>query len=306
MSPPGPATYVRPRMGTFLAVTVRASGPDGQARWARMAFDAASVCEQVMSRHDATSELSRLNRTAGDPAGVRSSELARILRLARALSKLTEGAFDPTVGPLVDLWRQASRRGRTPSRDLLQKARHLIGWRAIDVDGPRVALMRAGMSVDLGGFGKGLALEWIASMLRRYHSVSALLNFGESSLLPVGPPANGGWRVVLRHPFGGFAGEFTLQDRACSTSATLGQRATVGKRTVGHIIDPRSGRPLRTTAQVTVLATSAAVAEAASTALVVLGRRALGQLAERLNVDVCWIDHSGIYTTRGFPLRRPG
>lgn len=305
MSAPEITTYVCPRMGTLLAVTVQASRADGRARWARTAFDVASACERVMSRHDENSDLSRLNRTAGDPTGVRSTELARILGLARELASLTEGAFDPTVGPLVDLWRRASRRGRAPSRRSLQSTRELVGWRAIAADGHRVALTRRGMSVDLGGIGKGVALDRIASALPRHRSVSALLNFGESSLLAVGRLPEGGWPVALRHPLGGFAGEFVLRDLACSTSATFGQSAAVGTRTVGHIVHPRDGWPLRAIAQVTVLATSAATAEAASTALLVLGRPGVEQLAERLNVEVCWIDRWSTYTSPGFALRRP-
>jgi len=189
---------------------------------------------------------------------------------------------------------------------LLEKARTLVAWRLIAVNGACVALERPSMSVDLGAVGKGIALDRIAAVLERYRSVSALLNFGESSLLPVGPPPGQGWRALLRHPLGGFAGEFSLRDHACSTSATFGQSATVGKRPIGHIIDPRSGQPLRKPAQVSVLARSAAVAEAASTALLVLGRPAMEPLAERLRVDACWIDRSGIYATRGFSMRKAG
>ncbi len=304
MSAYHPVTHVRPRMGTFLAVTVLTRRRDVQVRYVRTAFDLVAALERVMSRHDPTSELSRLNRTAGCP-GVRSPNLAPILRLARALVKRTGGALDPTVGPLLDLWRRASRRGQPPSRRLLQKTRTCVGWRGIQVKDARVSLACPGMAVDLGGLGKGLTLDRIASALKRYRSVSALLNFGESSLLPVGALFKAGWPVLLRHPLGGFAGEFKLWNRACSTSRTYGQTATVGGRIIGHIVDPRSGRPVRALAQVTVLARSAAVAEAASTALLVLGRSAMARLAERLKVDVCWIDRSGIHTTRGFPLRRP-
>src|SRR5262249_42334886 len=112
--------------------------------------------------------------------------------------------------------------------------------------------------------------------------------------------------VLLRHPTGGFVGEFALGGRACSTSATFGQTIGTGSRAVSHVLDPRTGRPLPEPAQVTVLARSAAVAEAASTALLVLGRAAMDAMAQRLDIDACWVDRSGIYTTPWFPLRRVG
>jgi thiamine biosynthesis lipoprotein len=161
------------------------------------------------------------------------------------------------------------------------------------------------VAIDLDGIGKGVALDRIAATLKRSGAVPALLNFGESSLLAVGRGPKAGWRVLLRHPLGGFVGEFRLRNGACSTSATLGRRATVEGRRIGHILDPRTGRPRQAAAQAVVLARSAAVAEAVSTALLVLGRRSMNRLAKRLRVEACWIDRSGIRTTRGFVLKRP-
>src|SRR5262249_40389295 len=193
-----------------------------------------------------------------------------------------------------------------PSARRLRAALDLVGCPGITIDGSRVSLRRAGMAVDLGGLGKGLALDRIAARLRRDRCGSAMLNFGESSLLAIGRPPMGRWTVVLRHPDGGFVGEFPLAGRACSTSATFGQAFGTRSRRVGHVLDPRTGRPVRARAQVTVLARSAAAAEAASTALIVLGRSSIDGLVRRLRIDACWIDGAGVYVTRGFPLQRLG
>ena len=109
---------------------------------------------------------------------------------------------------------------------------------------------------------------------------------------------------MLRHPARGVVGEFPLEGRACSTSATFGETLKAGSRRVGHVLDPRTGRPVRVMAQVTVLARSATVAEAASTALLVLGRSSVAALAARLNLDACWVDRAGVFTTPRFPLRQ--
>ena len=296
-------TYVRPRMGTLLAATLPVSESHVDARYLDVVFQTASSCDGVMSRHRRDTDLSRLNALAGDRDGLLAPELARILAQARALAEATDGAFDPTVTPVSEVWRRAARVSRLPSRRRVRAALAMVGWKHIDVRGPRVALARPGMAVDLGAFGKGLSLDHITARLREEGCSSALLNFGESSLAAIGRPRRGRWMIVLRHPMGGFVGTFPLGDRACSTSGSFGQTLRIGARQVSHVVDPRTGRPAREMAQVTVLARSGAVAEAASTALLVLGRSALDDVARRLDVDACWIDRSGVYTTPWFRLQ---
>src|SRR5262249_22811753 len=257
-------TYVRPRMGTLLAATMPAGDPSVDARHVDVIFHVAGVCEAVMSRHRSDAEVSRLNKRAGDPAGVVSVELAEVLGLARTLAAATDGAFDPTVAPVLNVWRRAGDRGRSPGAGRLREALALVGWQQIAVRGSRVALGRPGMAIDLGGFGKGVALDRIAARLRSEGCRSVILNFGESSLVAMGRPPTGRWTVLLRHPTGGFVGEFALGGRACSTSATFGQTIGTGSRAVSHVLDPRTGRPLPVPAQVTVLARSAAVADGRS------------------------------------------
>jgi FAD:protein FMN transferase len=249
-----------------------------------------------MSRHDRASDLSRLNRAAGSGRFLHAPELATALRAARRWAERTGGGFDPTVAPLLDAWRRAGRRGRAPAPGAVRAALRLVGWPAISVRGAEVRLERPGTALDLGAFGKGIALDRITPALRGEGCAAAFLNFGESSLAAIGGP----WRVVLRHPAGGFVGEFTLRDRACSTSGTRGQ--ALGRGRVSHVVDPRRGRPLRGTAQVTIVARSAAAAEALSTASLVLGRPWLARVARRFDVEVCWIDGAGTWLSPRFPL----
>ena len=286
-------THVRPRMGTLLAATV----PGGSMGHLDAVFETAAACEDLMTRHRATSTLSRLNRRRA----LASAELAKVLTSARKLAAATAGAFDPTVGPLLDVWRHAAGRGVQPGSRQIAAALDAVGWETIRVSGAHIALLRPRAAVDLGAFGKGVALDRIAARLRREGCRTAILNFGESSLVALGRRP---WRIALRHPRGGYVGEFPLGDGACSTSATFGQTLTIGSRSVSHVLDPRSGRPIPWMAQVTVLARSASVAEAASTALLVGGRSGMDDVPGRLGVEACWVDDRGILTTTGFPLRR--
>lgn len=295
-------TQVRPRMGTLLAITAPCARSVGDGA-VGAAFDIAAQAEGVMSRHDPHSPLSRLNRQ-DRPGGLRSVEFAAAVRTARDLARQLHGAFDPTVAPLLDVWRTAARRRRLPCQAALRCALAAVGADGLRITTDHVAFTRPGMRLDLGAVGKGLALDQISATLRRAECGPILLNCGESSLAAIGHPPGDGWRVVLRHPSGGFLGEFPLRDRACSTSGALGQTVRIGKQVLGHIVDPRTGQPLSRAAQVTVLARSAAIAEAVSTALLVLGRGAVDEVSHRMKVDVCWVDGSGVYTTPWFPLRR--
>jgi thiamine biosynthesis lipoprotein len=290
-------------MGTLLAVSV-AGRSDERARHVRSAFEIAARCERVMSRHDPDSDISRLNRSAGTGAEIHVPDLARILRVARGLSRRLEGAFDPTIAPLIEAWGRSARRERAPSPAAVADALARVGARTLRIAGDRVSLLVRGASVDLDGFGKGLALDRIAARLRRTRCAPAILNFGESSLVAVGRPAGRSWSIALRDPRGGFAGAFVLRDRACSTSSTFGRPLRAGARIVGDIIDPRTGRAVACHAQVTVVARSAAAAEAVSTALIVLGRGAVDSIADRMKAEVCWIDDGGICATPRFGLRR--
>ena len=291
-------TLIRPRMGTWLAVTL----PVERAGDAAGVFARVGALERVLSRHDPTSTLRRVNADAGGE-GDDVAPLARALAQARGLAAATDGAFDPTVGPLLALWEGASRRRAAPAPRDVSDACARVGWRALDVGPRRVRLTRAGMSLALDAFAKGVALDQAAALVRR-RGFPALLNFGESSLLAVGRPAGGRWHVALRDRRGGFAGTFTLRDCACSTSAVNGRRWSVGGRSIGHVLDPRTGLPLERDAQVTVLARSAAVAEALSTALLVLGPDALDAVTRPYRADACWLDGQRLVSTPWFPLRR--
>jgi thiamine biosynthesis lipoprotein len=302
----GVVTHVRPRMGTLLAISTVAGGLDVRARHLRAAFEIAARCERVMSRHDPDSDVSRLNRLAGAAGGLRAPELARVLRVARGLSRHLGGAFEPTIAPAIDLWRRAVRRDRLPSLRSITTTLAKIGARAVAIEGDRVSLPCRGTAIDLDGFGKGLALDCIAARLKRTRPRPTLLNFGESSLMAVGRPVAGPWAILLRNPSGGFAGRFHLVDRACATSSTLARPLRVGGRIVGDIIDPRTGTPVARRAQVTVIADSAAAAEAIATALIVLGRDAIDGIARGMGVEACWVDADGICATPRFGFRSIG
>jgi thiamine biosynthesis lipoprotein len=293
----------RPAMGTVLEIEL-VSEDAARARAALEAcFAEVRALEALVSHWDPASALSELNRAAGGTPRPVPPGLARILADAATLARRSEGSFDPTVGPLVSLWREAREAGRLPAPERLGEARARVGFAGIEVEGLRARLARPGMSVDLGGFAKGWALDRLGELLARHGIERALLSFGQSSLLALGAPEDApAWRVLVRDPRGGFAGVASLRDASLSVSESFGESAEVAGRRLGHLIDPRSGEPLDRAAGAVVVAPSGAAAEAWSKAVLVLpAERAFLLLAAEPGVEALLLDPAGgRRSTRGF------
>jgi len=259
-------------MGTVFEISLRArSGPAGRALLDQLYRETAAL-EAVLSSYDPASALSELNAAAGGPAQPVPPELARILRESLALTAQTHGAFDVSVGPLVALWKEAVRRGRPADAAELSAARGRVGARLVEVAGDSVRLAAPGMALDLGGIGKGFALDRLAETLARGGTGTALLSFGESSVLALGAPTGSDrWRLLVRGPGGSYAGVIALRDQALSVSGSLGTSDRIASQRIGHVIDPRSGLPVEEERIAVVVAPTATLAEGWSTALVVLG-----------------------------------
>ncbi|MEX0893519.1 MAG: FAD:protein FMN transferase, partial [Gemmatimonadota bacterium] len=161
------------------------------------AFGVVAGLDRRLSDWDPASELSRLGQIAGTGTGrAVSSELGQVLALARAWAERTDGAFDPTVGPLTRLWRWSARRQALPDSARLAAARAAVGWRFLRIEngggapggGPVVHLERPGMALDLGGIAKGVAADAALAELARRGIHSALVDAGGDLALGAAPP----------------------------------------------------------------------------------------------------------------------
>ena len=248
-------------------------------------FTTARRFDALFTTYAPHSPLSHLNAQAGQGLQAVPVEVDDILRLSQRYADLTNGAFDITVRPLLRLWRHAATTRIPPSPAAIHRALRLIGSHKLHFAAPhRVGLPARDMALDLGGIGKGYALDQIARQLQEQRLTNALLNFGQSSLWALGrPPAGEGWRLLLRQPNGEIVGVATFSDQAVSISGSLGQSIQVEGQRYGHIIDPRTGRPVQRDLLACVVAPSAAQAEALSTALLILGEDEGLGLIERLD-----------------------
>ncbi len=223
---------------------------------AEMAFDEIARVEQLLSRFDATSELSRINREAVGGACLVGFELLQILSDCRAWWLRTKGAFDIASG-------SRDESGAPLTLDAVE----------LDVERRRVSFRACGVRLDLGAYGKGYALDCVTKLMREQRVTSALLDLGTSSLVAIGaPPDVPAWTIELRD-----RGEIpnppetlSLCDAALSTSAV--RHSSREHATASDLLDPNTGQPLKTSATCTVIAPTASAAEALSTAFVVMGR----------------------------------
>jgi thiamine biosynthesis lipoprotein len=271
-------------MGTTYRLTVPApcGGLDGRALGDGVRALLAAV-EAKLSAFAPDAELARFNASTSTDWQVVSAETAAVIRAALDVARRSDGAFDPTIGPLVDLWGfgPAPRTGRPPPSDALAIARRLVGADRVEVamDPPRVRKAHPGTRVDLGGIAKGHGLDVAAAWLDGLGVASYLLDLG-GELRARGERAPGRrWRIGLERPdpdAAGLVGAIVLGEpgraEGIATSGVYRQFFDADGRRHGHVLDPRSGEPIRHgLAAVSVVAATDIDADAWATALLVLG-----------------------------------
>lgn len=279
-----PPSYVlhvgRPVMACEFEIMLNAGehpeGPDAALR----ALDLADLLEAQLTVYRETSEVSRLNKQAAREPVLIEKGLFDLLSLATRIGIETDAAFDITSGPLSKAWGFYRRAGRLPSEEELAAARERVGHHHLVLDAERqtVAFRRPGVEINLGAIGKGYALDRCADSLTREGIGNFLIHGGTSSILGRGSRAGlmdgeSGWLVAVRHPLRPEQrlAEVRLRDRALGTSGSASQFFFHQGRRLGHILDPRTGWPAEQVLSATVLAPTAALADALSTAFYVMG-----------------------------------
>ena len=250
-------------------------GPASRLEAASAALELVERLEDQMSVYRWHSELSRINGRAAEVPIEVERRLFDLLCRALQYSKETEGAFDPTSGPLVSLWRHCKQEKRLPTDEEVAEARARLGCQHVVLDQQTmtVRFTRPGITLNLNAMGKGYALDRAAELLKDGAS-ECLMHGGFSSILARGGHAGcDGWPVGIRHPLfpDRQLATVLLKDRGMSTSGSAVQFFRHNGKRYGHIIDPRTGRPVDSMLSVTVLAPDAAQAEALSTGFFVLG-----------------------------------
>jgi FAD:protein FMN transferase len=293
-------------MGTLLTIRVEEVERACAVVAVEAAFAEVARLEAVLSSWIADSEVGLVNAAAPGTQVAASSELTGLLAEAGIWVERTGGAFDPAMGALVDAW-DLRGAGRWPDSASLEAARAASGWSHLSIVAPgELRRGPAGWWLDTGAFGKGAALRSAAVQLERHGITRALLDFG-GQLLVVGAaesvgvahPAERG-REVARVRLD--AGRVSAPGVVAGTGPIVASLATtssserfveVDGTRLGHVLDPRTGRPVAAWGSVTVLARDALVADALSTALYVMGPAMALEWAARREVAVLVLELDG-------------
>lgn len=272
---------------TFEVAIPQGSHPEPVAA-AEAALDLIDSLEDQMTVFREHSEVSRINESTG--AVPVEARLFDLFERCAVWTRETEGAFDIATGALTKAWGFYRREGRVPSPREQADAMARTGMRHVILNRGTFKSRVPGLELNLGAVGKGYALDRAAELLRDTWGVrSALLHGGTSSVYAIGHPPGEprGWIVKLMHPANDNAdlGTVRLLDRGLGTSAATFQSFEYNGRTLGHVIDPRTGWPAEVAASASVTAPTAAEADAMSTAIFILG--AAG--AERLTRTRPWL-----------------
>jgi len=252
---------------------------------ARRAYDRIDSLSAILSDWNPRSELRRLESSEIGGWVPVSAPLAEVLALALEVADATSGAFDPTVGPLTRLWREAARTGVPSADSAVQAARARVGYQHVELDTmlQRVRLHRAGLQFDLGAVAKGWILDAVLAQLRADGITAALIEAGGDLVMLGHPPGALGWRIAYR----GIHGETVIlrTGGAISTSGSSVQwiPGPDGIRE-SHVMDVATGRGASRDLEITVFGNRAAITDALATALTLVAPAQRQALAKRYRV----------------------
>ena len=244
------------------AVTLTADGADAKAAIDESMARLKNI-DGMVNPNVPDSDVCKLAQYAGSGHWVSlHPEVYKMLAFAQTYAAKTNGAFDVTTKPLVDLWGIGTDHAKVPSPQELMAAQKLVGWQKLELNEEThsARLQEKGMGVDLGGIAKGFAVHEVRQIYAKYGIKDGLINLGASSMYGLGLNKEGKpWRIGLRHPRKDDAQQkmavLSLQDAALSTSGDYERFFEAGGVRYHHIIDPRTGRPAQSGAMsVTILA----------------------------------------------------
>jgi thiamine biosynthesis lipoprotein len=286
-------------MGTLVRITVYAPDEEHARAAFRAGFDRIRDLDALLSDYKPDSELNRIAKTAvARPTRV-SDDLFTVLRASQELAIATDGAFDITQGPVIQLWRKARASGQPPDPQALRDAEQRAGFRKlhVDVNTRTVMVDSPGMALDVGAIGKGYAASEALAALGRTGVRSALVAVSGDLAFSEAPPGERGWRIgvhTVDPAVIGIPAVLELTDAAMSTAGSSEQHLDVDGRRYSHIIDPATGMGLVNDITVTVVAKHGLEADGLDTAISVLGAdRGLALVASRHDAAALIIQRNG-------------
>ena len=288
-------------MGTVFEIVAYGDSAERISTAIDQALDEVVRLDNVMSNFKPESDLSRMNREAHFHPVRIPVELYKVIETSLVYSRLSDGEYDVSVAPVVDLWKAALAGGATPTAAEQAQARSCVGYEKIELMAPdQIEFHSHCTRVDLGSIGKGYAVDRATAILRANGIQRAYIDAGGSTIYGMGsPPDRDGWLVHLRDPSNRLDPQVKLISNSVSTSEQTAASTLTGDAP-GHIVVPGSGKPLRTRYAVSVTAKSATDSDALSTTLLLLGPEKGAALVSRLkDVTAVWVSADGQSTIAG-------
>ncbi|MGB8227410.1 MAG: FAD:protein FMN transferase [Sedimentisphaerales bacterium] len=281
---------------------VMAVAPDEKT--ARQGIDAAFEkiyrVEKLMNRYDPNSQLSKVNKLAAKEPVKVDRELFDILQQSVYYSRLSDGAFDITVGPLVDLWRKCAEANSMPTDKQLAEVKKIIGCDKLllNANDFSVRFAAEGMKLDLGGIAKGFAADIAAAEMKKAGAVGGLIDLGGQIGCFGTTEKKGKWIIGVRNPAKSednkILARLALSDAAVSTSGNYERFYKIGDKRFSHIFNPATEKSADQLSSVTIIASNGTEADALSTAVSVMGAEKGLELIEKTeNTEAVIIKASG-------------
>jgi thiamine biosynthesis lipoprotein len=286
-------------------VYIEAYGPNAE-KAVNKAMEKMAAIDQEANFYSEDSEIALLNQSAGKNAVHLSKDTFELLEKSLEIAELTSGAFDPAVGPFVQIWQTAKAEEVIPSEEKILQLLPLVDYKRVIIDSDNLTayLPEAGMSIDLGAITKGFAVEKGMKILKEAGIKSAMVRAG-GNVYTIGKKANGNsWRVGIRNPLqlDKTIGYIEPINQVVDTSGNYEQSFSINGHDYGHIINPRTGYPVEGTTSCTIIAENPALADALSTAVFVLGHEeGLALIEKTPKVEGFMVSTDGVrYMSSGF------
>lgn len=294
-----PQIYKRTQllMGTTVVITAVSTDEAKADEAMTAAFGEIRRLEKLLSTYIPTSELSRVNQSAGIQPVLVSPEVMTVIKEALRIAELTEGGFNIALGPAIALW-SVTDQPHIPTARELEAVRPLIRYADIKVDEARqtVFLSRSGMRVDVGGIGKGYAADQAEAVLKEHGITNGIIAVAGDTKAFGRKPNGSPWHIAIQHPrrSGSPLAEIDLEDEAISTSGDYERFFMKEEKRYHHIFDPKTLFPSDQSQSVTVIAKRGILTDALSTGIFVMGPEKGMALLEQLpGVEGVIVDAQG-------------
>lgn len=294
-------------MGTFARVVVIAESRDAGLACIRAAMAEIRKVDELMSDYRSDSEISLVNKKASEEPVPVSEPTYEVLKRSVEFSRLTDGAFDVTVGPLMDLFHNAQKGATAPTAEQIAEAKSKVGFENLKLDPENRTVQFAveGMRLDLGGIAKGHAIDRAIEAARHSGALGAMVDIG-GDIRCFGSPPEGRehWLIAVQDPnrppeeFGGGGLLLTLKvnDVAVTTSGDYQQYVMIGGKRLSHIMDRKTGTSAEGLSSVTIIAENATDADALATSVSVMGpQKGLALIENRPKTEAILITSGPVY-----------